>query len=163
MDAGPRQGSKLKLYKKVNVNGVSFSCPPKSRLKTDNSTIMVRTTPTMQNRADSLYVATVRYFVDHTPPSPHDNRAEAQSLVFGHWYRPLQLSDSQIQCPVISTSEFHPAEGRFWLMDSVVPTNISLAPALMSDGRMTSDRQSVLHVDSDFLVRDYAGLGGWAV
>ena len=166
MLAGPRQGrEQVTLYRTATINATEFRCKKSGQTthaKVDRSVFMIRNShPEMPNLADKIYIGRALHFLEHTPPNSTQAFSKPQSLMLGEWFRPKDLSGAGTGCPVVSGQPYSPAEGRLWSANAIVPTNLSLMPMPASTATgIDMNSQCVLHVDSDFMTKDYGGLGG---
>ena len=71
------------------------------------------------------------------------------------WFKilPGNHMNAELGCPVVCKQIQSDPEGNFWDMTQIIPTKVILAPHLTYP-----DMWQVLHVDSDFLTRQYGHL-----
>jgi hypothetical protein len=138
------------VYDRAQLEGVPFSAARQTQhTKGKNSVVMIKTglqqcagfefgtvrafmevpVPGSIEEDDWLQFADVEWF--KSPPAPHD-------------------MNTDINCPVMCKKFTSDPNGNFWGLPFIAATHVILAPHLQF-----SSYWQALHVDSDFLERDY--------
>ena len=134
-------------FGRASISGVCFTTEGlEGKRKAKDSVVMIRTNSALCGGAE---FGRVSVFMEVQKPGITEAKAQVASVL---WYKIQPGSDwnEELGCPVVCRQYKGDPEGNFWDVNQIIPTKVILAPHLKQPAMW-----QVLHVDSDFLTRQY--------
>jgi hypothetical protein len=148
----------VKVFSRAEIKGLQFcSQEYEARKKACDSIVMIRSESAAgSSDRPSAEFGRVQAFMEIRVP-PSDPEAPVIYAVDAEWFERPDERDAwtgDIDCPAVCKKTYNDRAGNLWDLFSIVPTKVILAPHLQKPVTLWQ----VLHVDSDFMTRDYRGL-----